>query len=295
MLYAAKDLAKKIMNKGMWRRRGLWAGLLAMPQVGLLLVLLVYPMGVLLLQSIGTEGERSLGNYLSILRSERYLQAFSNTALIAITSTLLALIICVPAAIYIERGRGHGRKVIAVLLTIPLSLPGIVVGFFIILNFGLTGVVPQAIEAVTGDRHFTFAYTFWGMLLGYLYFQIPRVVLVVRGAAAGISEDAVEVARTLGAPTWRIYSDVILPTLRPALVSAASLSLATAFGAYGTAATLSRGYRVVPLEIAAAFTERFRPELAASLSLLLAVVTTTLLIGMGQLTSHSAQNSPSRS
>lgn len=275
----------------MFNKRAVFAGLLAAPQLVLLLVVLAYPLGILAWRSLIEDGHFSPANYIAVVQSERYLEAFGNTALIAGASTLLALVICIPAAMYIERGRGGGRRIIAVLLTIPLSLPGIVVGFFIILNFGLTGVVPQTIEAITGDRTFTFAYTFWGMLLGYLYFQIPRVVLVIRGAVAGLSDDVLEVARTLGAPTWRIYSDVVLPALRPAIVSAASLSLATAFGAFGTAATLSRGYRVVPLEIAAAFTESFQPELAASLSLLLALTTTLLLVGLGQLANGvSSQN-----
>ena len=268
------------------------SSLLLAPQVLLLIVLLAYPLGVLAWQSLTIEaGGFSFDNYWAIFQSERYREAFVNTALLSVASTLLALIICVPAAIYIERGRSLSRRVVAILLSIPLSLPGIVIGFFIILNFGRTGVVPQTIEAVTGDRALTFAYTFWGLLLGYLYFQIPRVVLVVRGGVAGLSDDALSVARTLGAPTWRIYTNVILPTLRPAIINAASLSLATAFGAFGTAATLSRGYRVVPLEIAAAFTESFQPELAASLSLVLALTTTLILVGIGQI----ANRSPDRS
>lgn len=257
--------------------------LMVLPQVMVLAILLGYPLGILAWQSLMTDDGLSIANYLAILQSGRYLEAFFNTALLAIASTVLALVICTPAAIYIERGRGGGRKLIAVLLTIPLSLPGIVIGFFIILNVGLTGIIPQTLEAITGDRHFTIAYTFWGLLLGYLYFQIPRVVLVVRGAVSSLSEDVIEAAQTLGAPTWRLYTDIILPTLRPALISAASLSLATALGAFGTAATLSRGYRVVPLEIASAFTESFQPQRAASMSLVLALVTTILLVGIGQL------------
>ncbi|MBE9100398.1 ABC transporter permease [Vacuolonema iberomarrocanum] len=250
------------------------------PLVLLLLVLLGWPLGVLAWRSLyDTDSGISVTSYASLLQG-RYLEAFLNTIGIAIASTLLALILCTPAAIYIERGQGRGRRVLAVMLTIPLSLPGIVIGFFIILIFGLTGVVPQMIEAVTGDRQLNIAYTTWGLLLGYLYFQIPRVVLVVRGAAAGISDDVIDVARTLGTPTWRIYSDIILPTLRPALINAASLSLATALGAFGTAATLSRGFRVVPLEIAAAFTESFQPQLAASMSLVLASLTTLVLVGV---------------
>jgi putative spermidine/putrescine transport system permease protein len=254
---------------------------LVLPLLMVMLTFLFTPLAVLLARSLDLGGVPSLDNYTAILTNERYATAFINTTVIAVASTALALLICTPAALYIERGNGHPW--LAVALTIPLSLPGIVIGFFVILLFGRTGVVPQAFDALTGARQLDFAYTFWGLLLGYFYFQIPRVILVLRGAVATVSADAIDAARTLGAPTWRLYSDVILPALRPALINAASLSLATAFGAFGTAATLSRGYRVVPLEIAAAFTENFEPERAAALSLALALVTTLMLYGVGQL------------
>ncbi len=100
------------------------------------------------------------------------------------------------------------------------------------------------------------------MLLGYIYFQIPRVILTIRGAVSNISKDVIDSAKTLGASTFRIYLNVIFPSLRSSIISAASLSMATGFGAFGTAATLSRGYRVIPLEIATSFTENFQPKLA---------------------------------
>ncbi len=266
-----------------------------MPLLLILAIFLFWPLVILALQSLRPEtGSRlSFAGYAMILGSERYLRAFGNTALIAVASTLLALLICTPAAIYVEGRGGGGRKLLAVLLTIPLSLPGIVIGFFVILSFGLTGVIPEFIELLTGERELRIAYTFWGLLLGYLYFQIPRVVLVLRGAVATISPDVIDVARTLGTPTWRIYTAIILPSLRPALLNAAALSLATAFGAFGTAATLSRGFRVIPLEIAAAFTESFQPELAAGLSLVLVLVTTTILLSM-QWLGEGRQSHPCR-
>lgn len=267
------------------QRPGIWASVLSAPFLVIVLTLLLWPLMILGQRSLQPEGGKalSLALYGEIVTSSSYIRAFLNTAVISVLSTVLALIICIPAAIYIEGKGGRGRKLLAVALTIPLSLPGIVIGFFVILNFGLTGVVPQLIEKVIGRRELVLAYTFWGMLLGYLYFQIPRVVLVMRGAISAISQDSIDAARTLGASTLRVYFEVILPALRPAIISASSLSLATGFGAFGTAATLSRGYRVVPLEIAAAFTENFRPAQAGALSLVLMLITTTILFGVGNL------------
>jgi putative spermidine/putrescine transport system permease protein len=256
-----------------------------------LAVLLIFPLLVLARRSLATPGSGgwSLDSYAAILADARYWRALVTTTALAVTSTLGALLICTPAALSIERCPGRASRLLAVLLTIPLSLPGIVIGFFVILFFGRTGVATRALAAVTGANAGAPAYTFWGLLLGYIYFQIPRVVLVLRGAVGAIDPDILDAARTLGAPPWRIYPAVILPALRPALLSAASLSVATAFGAFGTAATLSRGDRVLPLEIAAAFTERFVPELAAALSVLLAVLTAALLAAMQRLQPDAEQ------
>jgi len=257
---------------------------LAVPVLVLFALALLIPLIILLHQSLldGSNSSLTLENYAAVIRSLAYRRALLNSVLIAFASTLLALILCFPVAVYIERSNSRYRDALAVALTIPLSLPGIVIGFFVILFFGLTGVVPQLFLLLTGERQLNFAYTFGGMLLGYLYFQIPRVVLVLRGSVAALSQDVIDVSRTLGATPLRVYLDVLLPALLPAMISAASVSLATAFGAFGTAATLSRGFRVLPLEIAASFTESFQPERAASLSIALALLTVALLIGLGQ-------------
>jgi putative spermidine/putrescine transport system permease protein len=253
-------------------------------------LLLVWPVGTLAMRSfLGEDGGITFSRYVEVLTNERYLRSFFITTALAVLSTVLALAMCIPAALYIERTGTKAAGVAAIALTIPLSLPGIVIGFFVILTFGMTGAVPVVIEQITGSRALQIAYTFNGLLLGYLYFNIPRAVLVLRGAAAGIPSEVLDAARSLGASPLKVYATVILPALRPAIANAAALSLATAFGAFGTAATLSRGFRVVPLDIAAAFTERFQPELAATLSVLLAIVTTAILVGVGRLGEGRAQ------
>jgi len=260
------------------------AAALSAPIVIVLLVVLVWPMLTLVLRSVaGEAGGFDPSRYGEVLTSSRYLGSLLFTAVLAVASTTLALVICVPAGLYLERDRSRTGRLLSVAMTIPLSLPGVVIGFFVILLLGNTGVVPRLAEAVTGERTLQVAYTWAGLLLAYLYFQIPRVVLVVRGAAGAVRTDAIDAARSLGASTATIYRRVVLPALRPALASSSALALATAFGAFGTAATLSRGMRVVPLEVASAFTDAFRPELAATLSVLLAVVTTAILVGVSSL------------
>lgn len=267
------------METNTWKR--IRVALLALIFPVLLAGFLGWPLLSLGLQSlVGEEGGFTFSLYKEVLVSKHYLVSFWNTFLLSLLSTLVALLICVPAGIYIEGATGKDRKLLAIALTIPLSLPGIVIGFFVIITFGFTGVVPKLVEILTGTRRLAFAYTFYGMLLGYVYFQIPRVVLTIRGAISNISQDVLDSSRTLGASTFQTYIYVILPTLKPSIISAASLSMATGFGAFGTAATLSRGYRVVPLEIATAFTENFQPKLAGAMSIVLVFITTMMLFGI---------------
>jgi len=259
----------------------MWLGF---PLLVMVACLLLWPLGVIAVRSLtfGT-GHLSLRRYADVLTDGDYLRSFLITSLLAVLSTVIAIALCVPAALYLERTRDRLSRLMAAAMTIPLSLPGIVIGFFVILLFGTTGVVPVTARQVFGNSFGQLAYTFTGLLIGYLYFNIPRVILVVRGAVAEVSPEAIDAARTLGANPMHVYRRVIIPALLPSIASAAALSLATAFGAFGTAATLSRGYRVVPLDISAAFTEQFKPELAATLSVLLAIVTTAILVGVGRL------------
>jgi putative spermidine/putrescine transport system permease protein len=244
----------------------------------MLLGAFVFPLLVMASRSVVTETGFSLANYLEIATDPRYVRSFLFTTCLGILSTLLALLLCVPIAFFLEQHPTQLNRLAAVALTLPLSLPGVVIGFFIILGFGRTGVVTELLEGLTTQRNPQLAFTFWGLLMGYVYFQIPRVILVLRGAMSNLQNDTLNVAQTLGLPPLNVFLRVVLPSLLPAIINASSLSLATAYGAFGTAATLSRGLRVIPLEIAALFTERFQPERAATLSILLGVLTISLML-----------------
>jgi putative spermidine/putrescine transport system permease protein len=238
----------------------------------------VFPLLVMASRSVVTEGGFSLANYLEIATEPRYVRSFLFTTWLGVLSTLLALLLCVPIAFYLEQHPTRLNRLAAVALTLPLGLPGVVIGFFIILGFGRTGVITELLEGLTAWRNPQLAFTFWGLLMGYVYFQIPRVILVLRGATANLQADTLSVAQTLGLSPLKVFLRVVVPGLLPAIVNAGSLSLATSYGAFGTAATLSRGLRVIPLEIAALFTERFQPERAAALSILLGVLTMSLML-----------------
>ena len=82
-----------------------------------------------------------------------------------------------------------------------------------------------------------------------------------------------EAARSLGATPWQVLRDVVLPGLRPALISAGAICFATSMGAFGTAFTLATNINVLPITIYTEFTNYANFSIAAALSLVLGVIT----------------------
>lgn len=235
------------------------------------LAFLAIPLARLILAS--GEGDAGWAIYLQILQTPRYLSTLVQTVLVSLAVTLAALAISTTAGLYLVRNRFFGRNALLSILTLPLAFPGVVVGFMIILLGGRQGLV----NAVT-PGHVVFAYSVFGLFLGYLYFSIPRVLLTVMAAAEKIDPALEEAARTLGAPPFRIVIDVLLPALAPALIAAGAIAFATAMGAFGTAFTLATDIDVLPMVIYTEFTLSANIAMASALSVVLGLVTWAMLL-----------------
>ena len=105
------------------------------------------------------------------------------------------------------------------------------------------------------------------------YFSIPRVILTIMAAAEKLDKSLEEVAKSLGAPPYRIVIDIIIPALKPGLIASGAICFATSMGAFGTAFTLATNIDVLPMTIYTEFTLNANIAGAASLSIVLGLVT----------------------
>src|SRR5512146_2310419 len=126
----------------------------------------------------GAEGPQGLAGYLALLTEPRYRATLINTVLLATATTVATLVIATIAGMFLQRHRFPGRAVLVAMLTFPLAFPGVVVGFLIILLAGRQGLIGDVSSRLTGDK-LVFAYSIYGLFLGYLYFSIPRVILTI--------------------------------------------------------------------------------------------------------------------
>ncbi len=214
--------------------------------------------------------------YFVVVTSPRYLESMVNTLVLSLAVTATTLVLGGAVGIYLARRRFFGRGALISMLTLPLSFPGVIVGFFVILLGGRQGLVPQ-LGAIVGLTGLTFAYGLLGLFLAYIYFSLPRAIASYTAAAEAMDMQLEEAARAFGASRLRIVRDVWLPQLAPTSVACGAILFATAMGAFGTAFTLASKVEVVPITIYNEFTNYANFALAASLSIALGLVTWAVL------------------
>ncbi|KQM80176.1 ABC transporter permease [Xylophilus sp. Leaf220] len=225
---------------------------------------------------VGLPARQGWEGYFAVLTHPRYLASLLNTVVLSVTVTLATLLLGGAVGVYLARRRFPGRQVLLALLTLPLSFPGVIVGFFVILLGGRQGVVAGLADAAGWGR-ITFAYGLLGLFLAYLYFSLPRAIATYTAAAEAMDLALEEAARSLGASRLRVLRDVWIPELAPTTLACGAILFATAMGAFGTAFTLASKFEVLPITIYDEFTNYANFALAASLSIALGLVTWLVL------------------
>lgn len=248
--------------------------LMILPAGAIFLAFFVWPLLRLLM--VGASGPLGVAGYWTALAQPRHLESLAVTVVLSAAVTLATLVLGGLCGLFLARQHFPGRAVLVSALTLPLAFPGVVVGFMVIMLAGRQGLLGQLSRALGGGR-IVFAYSIGGLFLGYLYFSIPRVVTTVMAAGELLDRGLEEAARSLGASPLRVFRDVILPGLRPALISAGAITFATSMGAFGTAFALATRIDVLPMVIYTEFTLDSDLAAAAGLSLLLGLVTWAIL------------------
>ncbi|HUN91157.1 MAG TPA: ABC transporter permease subunit [Burkholderiaceae bacterium] len=255
------------------RDRG-WTRALLVPGALFFIAFFLLPMARLAV--IGASGRDGLAAYAAIVTDATYRSALVATLAVAAATTAITLVVSGVAGVFLQRNRFRGRSLLLALLTLPLAFPGVVVGFLVIMLAGRQGLIGTITNLAFGHR-VVFAYSLTGLLTGYVYFSIPRTILTLVAAAEKLDPRLPEAARSLGASGWRIVVDVLIPGLKPALLSAGAICFATAVGAFGTAFTLATRIDVLPMVIYTEFTLSANIAAAAALSFVLGAVAWAVL------------------
>jgi putative spermidine/putrescine transport system permease protein len=148
------------------------------------------------------------------------------------------------------------KRFVTSLCGVLAQFGGVALAFAFIAAFGTTGLLTVLLGKIgisTGTGIWLYEWD-KGLMLVYLYFQIPLMLIVFLPAVEGLRPQWREATETLGGTSWTYWRRVAAPILLPSFVGATLLLFTNAFSAYATAAALvSQGSPLIPLQIAATF------------------------------------------
>lgn len=159
--------------------------------------------------------------------------------LTSITSTLICLALALPTAYGLERFRFPGRRLISVVLDIPMSLPPLVSGVALLLLLGNT-----AFGRALAEHGLQFVFSVNGIILAQFFIIIPYMVRVLRATIADINPRLEFVARTLGCSQWQAFCRITIPLAKNGIIAGLVISWARAIGEFGCALMLAGATRM---------------------------------------------------
>lgn len=172
---------------------------------------------------------------------------------IAGTATAWGMVAAVAFAWVLARYRFPGRVLLDALLHAPLILPPVVIGFVLLLLFGIEGPIGRWLNETWGVR---LAFTSAGAALAAGVSAFPLMLRAVRLSIEAIDPRLEEAARSLGAGAWDRAFTVTLPLAAPGLIAAAVVGFAAALGEFGAVITFAANIpgetQTLPLAIYAA-------------------------------------------
>ena len=217
-----------------------WLGIL--PFLLFCLAFEIVPILLLAKDSLFTkDGALTVSNFQNAM-APLYIRSFWNSiklsGLTALIGTFIGLL--VGYSIY----RWPSKRMQEVLITlsdVTTNFAGAPLAFAFIIILGSNGLVTQFfLKNLNIALYPAFSvYSFSGLVLAYVYFQLPLMVLLIIPAFGGIKKEWRESATNLGAGSFQFWWKIGLPILAPSLIAGFVLLFANAFGAYATAYTLT--------------------------------------------------------
>jgi len=130
------------------------------------------------------------------------------------------------------------RPVLMTFCGVAPNFAGIPLAFAFLATLGRTGLITALLFNAFGFKLYDHGFnivSFWGLVLAYLYFQIPLMVLILVPALDGLKREWREASDILGGGAWHFWRYVAIPILWPSLAGTTVLLFANAFGAVATA------------------------------------------------------------
>lgn len=222
-------------------------------------------------------GQLSPQQFWSTVTSPRVLASYRLSFGASLAGAGINAIFGLLVAWVLVRYRFPGRRIIDAMIDLPFALPTAVAGIALTAVYSNTGWLGRYLEAVG----IQVAFTPLGVVVALTFIGLPFVVRTVQPVLEHLSKEYEEASASLGASRWQTFRRVILPEVRPALLTGFALAFARGLGEYGSvifiAGNMPMRSEIAPLMIVTKL-EQYDYAGATAIAVVMLVISFALLL-----------------
>ncbi|MGH7525095.1 MAG: ABC transporter permease [Gemmatimonadales bacterium] len=219
-----------------------------------------------------------LGDLLERLRDPLIVGALRLSLVTSAAATLLVVLLGLPVAYLLATIEFPGKRLVEVLIDLPMVLPPTVAGVALLMAFGRMGVAGEALGALG----VTLPFTTLAVVVAQAFVAAPFFIGAIRAGLSEVDRRYMDAAATLRATPARTFFRIMLPLALPSLLAGAAMCWARALGEFGATITFAGNLpgvtQTMPLAVYLALQTDL--EAAITLSVMLLIVSLGVLLSL---------------
>lgn len=210
--------------------------------------------------------------YAKVFGNQELIEAFLNSLTIAALSTIVSVVLGALVAVALWRFRFPFKPVFEGLVALPIMVPEICMGVAMLVFF--SRIMPW-------PTNLPWPLDLGAIVIAHISFSFPFVAVVVRARLASFNRELEEAAKDLGAGEFRIFMDVLIPHMRPALIAGALLAFTLSLDDFViTFFTAGPNTVTFPVKVYSMVRFSVTPEVNAASTLLMVITVVLTVIGI---------------
>ena len=237
-----------------------------------LLLFILYPLVILLVDSVINEGELTLSIFDRILHLERFKVSFWNTVKIGLVSSILSTIIGFLFAyvdVYVKLKSKFIQKLFSLTALLPVVSPPFVLSLSMICLFGRSGLITRSLLHI----YDSYIYGFTGIVITQVMTFFPVAYLMLKGLLKNIDPSLEEAARDMGASRLKVFTTVTLPLLLPGIGNSILVSFIDSAADFANPMIIGGDYDTLATTIYLQITGAYDKQGAAAMAVALLSIT----------------------
>lgn len=211
---------------------------------------------------------------------EQFWVTMALTFKLAVVTTVILLFIGIPLAYFLSTTKSKFKPVIETIVSMPLVLPPTVLGFYLLVVFSPENAFGRFVQETLGFR---LTFTFEGLVLGSVLFSLPFMVHPIQSGLQNLPKSLTEAAQMLGKSKLTTLFRVLLPNIKPSLLTGTVITFAHTVGEFGVVLMIGGNIPGVTRVASIAIydeVEALNYDIANQYALILFAITFTILLAV---------------